>query len=89
MQKTASTLLQCRTIDSPIGPLVLAGPGGVLTNLRMLDQTHEPNRTGWVPDDRAFPDAVSRPTSPVSEPISISSSALRAASFSGASGRRC
>jgi methylated-DNA-[protein]-cysteine S-methyltransferase len=58
MQKTATTLLQSRTIDSPIGPLVLAGPGGLLTNLRMLDQNHEPNRTGWVPDDRAFPDAV-------------------------------
>jgi methylated-DNA-[protein]-cysteine S-methyltransferase len=29
-----------------------------LTNLRMVHQTHEPNRTGWVPDDRAFPEVV-------------------------------
>jgi methylated-DNA-[protein]-cysteine S-methyltransferase len=58
MRSTATTLLQSRTIDSPIGPLALAGPDGVLTNLRMLDQTHEPNRAGWVRDDRAFPDAV-------------------------------
>lgn len=51
-------MIHYRTIESPIGPLALAGPGRVLTNLRMLDQTHEPNRTDWVPDDRAFPDAV-------------------------------
>jgi methylated-DNA-[protein]-cysteine S-methyltransferase len=50
--------LQCRTIDSPIGPLALAGRGQLLTNLRMVNQTYEPNRTNWVPDDRAFPDAV-------------------------------
>jgi len=47
-----------RTIDSPIGLLTLAGRGHVLTNLRMVDQTHEPNRVGWVLDDGAFPDAV-------------------------------
>ncbi|MGB7111939.1 MAG: cysteine methyltransferase, partial [Mycobacterium sp.] len=47
-----------RTIDSPIGPLALAGRGRVLTNLRMLNQTHEPNRTDWVRDDSAFPDVV-------------------------------
>jgi methylated-DNA-[protein]-cysteine S-methyltransferase len=51
-------MIHYRTIDSPIGPLVLAGRGRVLTNLRMIDQTHEPSRTDWVPDDRAFPDAV-------------------------------
>ncbi len=28
-----------RIIDSPIGPLTLAGHDGVLTNLRMVDQT--------------------------------------------------
>ncbi|MFZ0226773.1 MAG: methylated-DNA--[protein]-cysteine S-methyltransferase [Mycobacterium sp.] len=50
--------LQSRTIDSPIGPLALAGRGRVLTNLRMLNQTHEPNRTDWVRDDSAFPDVV-------------------------------
>ncbi|MCV7229935.1 methylated-DNA--[protein]-cysteine S-methyltransferase [Mycolicibacterium komossense] len=47
-----------RTIDSPIGLLTLAGEGPVLTNLRMVDQTYEPNRDDWLLDDRAFPDAV-------------------------------
>jgi methylated-DNA-[protein]-cysteine S-methyltransferase len=47
-----------RTIDSPIGPLTLAGDGEVLTNLRMVDQTYEPDRADWVRDDAAFPDAV-------------------------------
>jgi len=51
-------MIHYRTIDSPIGPLALAGRSGVLTHLRMLNQTYEPNRTDWVPDDRAFPDAV-------------------------------
>ena len=47
-----------RMIDSPIGPLTLAGEGPVLTNLRMVDQTYEPDRADWALDDRAFPDAV-------------------------------
>ena len=47
-----------RMIDSPIGPLTLAGEGPVLTNLRMVDQTYEPDRADWTLDDRAFPDAV-------------------------------
>ena len=51
-------MIHYRTIDSPIGPLALAGHGRVLTNLRMLNQTYEPNRADWVRDDRAFPDAV-------------------------------
>ncbi|MDT5201366.1 MAG: methylated-DNA-[protein]-cysteine S-methyltransferase [Mycobacterium sp.] len=51
-------MIHYRTIDSPIGPLALAGRGRVLTNLRMVHQTHEPNRAGWVPDDRAFPEVV-------------------------------
>jgi methylated-DNA-[protein]-cysteine S-methyltransferase len=51
-------MIHYRTIDSPIGPLALAGHGRVLTNLRMMDQTREPNRADWVLDDRAFPDAV-------------------------------
>lgn len=53
-------MIHYRTIDSPIGPLALAGHGRVLTNLRMLDQTHEPSRTDWVPNDRAFPDVVNQ-----------------------------
>ena len=51
-------MINYRTIDSPIGLLALAGREGVLTNLRMVNQTHEPNCRDWVPDGRAFPDAV-------------------------------
>lgn len=47
-----------RVIDSPIGMLTLAGRGPVLTNLRMVDQTYEPDRADWALDDRAFPDAA-------------------------------
>lgn len=47
-----------RIIDSPIGPLTLAGHGHLLTNLRMVEQTYEPNRAGWARDDRVFPDVV-------------------------------
>lgn len=47
-----------RTIESPIGPLTLAGRDGVLTNLRMVDQTYEPSRADWHLDDSAFDDAV-------------------------------
>ena len=51
-------MIQYRTIDSPIGPLTLAGSGSVLTNLRMVDQTYEPSRAGWSADSGAFNDAV-------------------------------
>lgn len=51
-----------RMIDSPIGPLTLAGDGDVLTNLRMVDQTYEPDRADWVRDDSAFQDAVDQLT---------------------------
>jgi methylated-DNA-[protein]-cysteine S-methyltransferase len=51
-------MIRYRTIDSPIGPLTLAGRGPVLTNLRMVEQTYEPSRAGWAPDHRAFADAV-------------------------------
>lgn len=51
-------MMYYRTIDSPIGLLTLAGRGHVLTNLRMVDQTYEPNRADWVLDDRAFAEAV-------------------------------
>jgi len=47
-----------RTIDSPIGLLTLAGHDSVLTNLRMVDQTYEPSRAGWAPDDGGFAEAV-------------------------------
>jgi methylated-DNA-[protein]-cysteine S-methyltransferase len=51
-------MIQYRTIDSPIGLLTLAGRGRVLTNLRMVEQTYEPNRAGWSPDPKGFDQAV-------------------------------
>ena len=52
------TTVRYRMVDSPVGKLTLAGPKGRLRHLRMVDQTYEPNRTGWEPDDTAFQDAV-------------------------------
>jgi len=43
-------MMRYRTIDSPIGPLTLAGSGSALTNLRMVDQTYEPSHAGWSLD---------------------------------------
>ena len=51
-------MIRYRSIDSPIGLLTLAGNGRGLTNLRMANQTHEPGRADWAPDDRAFRDVV-------------------------------
>jgi methylated-DNA-[protein]-cysteine S-methyltransferase len=53
------TSLRYRTVDSPVGPLTLAGSGSTVHHLRMTDQTHEPDRSGWQPaDPGAFADAV-------------------------------
>src|ERR1700737_3850096 len=54
--------IQFRVIESPVGPLTLAGRGDVLTHLRMEDQTHEPSRVGWEQEGDAFPDAVEQLT---------------------------
>lgn len=51
-------MTEYRTIDSPIGLLTLAGTGGALTNLRMVDQTYEPSRADWIENSGAFTDAV-------------------------------
>ena len=51
-------MIHYRTIDSPIGPLTLAGRGPVLTNLRMVDQTYEPSHSDWSLDPGAFSAAV-------------------------------
>jgi methylated-DNA-[protein]-cysteine S-methyltransferase len=51
-------MIYYRTIESPIGPLTLAGRGSVLTNLRMVDQTYEPNRAGWAQDQDGFTGVV-------------------------------
>jgi len=50
--------MRYRTIDSPIGPLTLAGSGSALTNLRMVDQTYEPSHADWSLDAAAFGAAV-------------------------------
>lgn len=55
-------MIQYRTIDSPIGLLTLAGYDGVLTNLRMVDQTYEPSRAEWAPDPKAFEKAADQLT---------------------------
>lgn len=51
--------LHYRTIPSPIGSLTLAGVGNTLMHLRMAEQTHEPDRSGWEPAEaNAFSAAV-------------------------------
>jgi methylated-DNA-[protein]-cysteine S-methyltransferase len=52
--------LQSRVVDSPVGPLTLAGANGRLRHLRMVDQTYEPSREGWEIDDDAFADAAAQ-----------------------------
>ncbi|WP_046321240.1 methylated-DNA--[protein]-cysteine S-methyltransferase [Mycobacterium sp. UM_Kg1] len=51
-----------RIIDSPLGPLTLAGRGDTLRHLLMLDHAHAPDRAGWVRDDTAFAAAVEQLT---------------------------
>lgn len=53
------TPLRYRIVDSPIGPLTLAGIGSTLMHLRMAVQTHEPDRSNWEPaDSGSFQDVV-------------------------------
>jgi methylated-DNA-[protein]-cysteine S-methyltransferase len=53
------TTMRYRIVDSPVGPLTLAGTGSTLMHLRMVDQTHEPDRSTWLTaDDTAFSAAV-------------------------------
>ncbi|HEY7917555.1 MAG TPA: methylated-DNA--[protein]-cysteine S-methyltransferase [Acidimicrobiales bacterium] len=48
-----------RSMDSPVGPLTLAGRGDVLTHLRMDGQTHPPpGRHRWRHDPKAFGNVV-------------------------------
>ena len=57
-EREMMSAMQFRTVDSPVGPLTLAGKDHRLMHLRMVDQTHEPSHSGWQRDDKAFPDAV-------------------------------
>ena len=51
--------LRYRVIDSPVGPLTLAGEGSTLIHLRMADHAHEPDRSGWEPaGPEAFADVA-------------------------------
>jgi methylated-DNA-[protein]-cysteine S-methyltransferase len=52
------SVMQFRTVDSPVGPLTLAGKDHRLMHLWMVDQTHEPSHGGWERNDKAFSDAV-------------------------------
>jgi methylated-DNA-[protein]-cysteine S-methyltransferase len=53
------TKTRYRVIDSPVGPLTLAGSDDVLNHLRMDDQTHPPSgRDQWSLDEGAFPKVV-------------------------------
>ena len=59
MNQTESPAVVCRTVESPIGPLTLAGHGDTLTHLRMDDQTHPPTgQEAWTCDDGAFDEVV-------------------------------
>ena len=49
--------MQFRTIESPVGPLTLAGEGRNLMHLSMVDPTHEPSHSGWERDDKASSDS--------------------------------
>jgi methylated-DNA-[protein]-cysteine S-methyltransferase len=48
-----------RVVDSPVGPLTLAGEDGALSHLRMDDQLHPPKGVdGWERTDAGFDDVV-------------------------------
>ena len=48
-----------RIIDSPVGPITIAGDNDAITGLRMEDQAHPPvGHEEWVPDEGAFPEVV-------------------------------
>ncbi len=49
--------MRSRTIDTPIGPVTLAG-GDRLRHVVMAGQTHEPDDRGWRDDPGAFQDVV-------------------------------
>jgi methylated-DNA-[protein]-cysteine S-methyltransferase len=60
MKPFDSSVTRARTIDSPIGPITLAGDDdGVLTRLVMHEQRHAPREQDlWPQDKNAFGDVV-------------------------------
>lgn len=53
------TTIRCRVVDSPIGPLTVAGDNAAITALVMTDQAHPPpGQADWTADPRAFTDVV-------------------------------
>src|SRR4051812_25190548 len=56
---TLVEMLLCRTIESPVGRLTIAGVGGVVHHLRMDAQSYPPkDQASWRADDSAFDDIV-------------------------------
>jgi methylated-DNA-[protein]-cysteine S-methyltransferase len=64
MTSTTATSITgvCRVVDSPIGPLTIAGTGdGTVTNLCMADQAHAPaRRDAWAREEGAFDDVAAQ-----------------------------
>ena len=59
MKRHQTAVTQARTIDSPIGPITLAGDDDVLTQLVMHEQRHAPVDIEHSPNDpNAFGDVV-------------------------------
>jgi methylated-DNA-[protein]-cysteine S-methyltransferase len=58
---TTTATTTCRTIDSPVGPITVAGRDGIVTTIRLPGQDHEPvGWEDWVEDPTAFGDAVAQ-----------------------------
>jgi methylated-DNA-[protein]-cysteine S-methyltransferase len=56
---TLVEMLTSRTIDSPVGPLTIAGTDGVVHHLRMDAQSYPPKgQDAWRNDDDSFGEAV-------------------------------
>jgi methylated-DNA-[protein]-cysteine S-methyltransferase len=51
-------ITRARTLESPIGPITLAGDDDALTRLVMHDQRHAPEMHAWPQDPNAFGDVV-------------------------------
>jgi hypothetical protein len=56
--------MQFRTVNSPVGPLTLAGKDGRLMHLVMVDQAHEPSHGGWERRSVSSGDRVPMAASP-------------------------